>query len=91
MKLKINETIHTEIEVELPYYVSNSSTYIKAEKEEGGFIFGITFSNYSASGIIRIEKGIIPGSWLLFQQITKEEFDAKFNELLKIIQDEIKN
>ena len=89
MKLKIVEKIIKEIEIELPYYVSNGLHFFKFDKNQDC----ICVSKTSVNGFViqKIPKSQTPDEWYLFPQITKEEFEAEYNKVLKIIQDEIKN
>lgn len=92
MKLKIaEETIkEIEIEIELPFYGSDGITYVRADKEIDGTAIGLICHHFKSIVVSKVEKGRIMDSWLLFPKITKEEFDEKFNEVLKTIQDEFK-
>ena len=90
MKLKIAEETFKEIEIELPYYASDGITFVRADKELDGTAIGLICHHFKAIDVAKAEKGRIFDSWLLYPKITKEEFDEKFNEVLKIIQDEIK-
>ena len=90
MKLKIAEETFKEIEIELPFYASDGITYIRADKEINGTAIGLICHHFEAIDVSKIEKGRIMNSWLLYPEITKEEFDEKFNEVLKIIQYEFK-
>jgi hypothetical protein len=89
MKLKIVEKTFKEIEIDLPYYTTNGLHFFKFDKNQDC----ICVSKTSVNGFViqKHPKSQTPDEWYLFPQITKEEFEAKFNELLKIIQDEIKN
>ena len=89
MKLKIEEKTFKEIEIELPYYVSNGLHFFKFDKNQDC----ICVSKTSVNGFViqKIPKSQTPDEWYLFPQITKEEFEAEYNKVLKIIQDEIKN
>ena len=90
MKLKIAEETFKEIEIELPYYASDGITFVRADKELDGTAIGLICHHFKAIDVSKVEKGRIMDSWLLYPKITKEEFDEKFNEVLKTIQDEIK-
>ena len=90
MKLKIVEKTFNEIEIEFPFYASDGITFVRADKELDGTAIGLTCHHFKAIDVAKVEKGRIMNSWLLYPEITKEEFDEKFNEVLKIIQDEIK-
>ena len=90
MKLKIEEKIIKEIEIELPYYASDGITFVRADKDIDGTAIGLICHHFKAIDVAKVEKGRIMDSWILYPKITKEEFDEKFNEVIKIIQDEIK-
>lgn len=90
MKLKIAEETFKEIEIELPFYASDGITFVRADKEIDGTVIGLICHHFKAIDVSKVEKGRIMNSWLLYPEITKEEFDEKFNEVLKTIQDEIK-
>ena len=90
MKLKIAEETFKEIEIELPFYASDGITFVRADKDIDGTAIGLICHHFKSIDVSKIEKGRIMNSWLLYPEITKEEFDKKFNELLKIIQDEFK-
>ena len=88
MKLKIAEETFKEIEIELPYYTTNGLHFFKFDKNQDCICVCKKYEN----GFIieKHPKSQTPEQWYLLHQITKEEFDEKFNEVLKIIQDEIK-
>ena len=90
MKLKIAEETFKEIEIELPFYASDGITFVRADKEIDGTAIGLICHHFKSIDVAKAEKGRIINSWLLYPKITKEEFDEKFNEVLKIIQDEFK-
>ena len=89
MKLKIKETIEKEFEVEFPYYASDGSTFVRADKEDNGFVHGIFCRHYTNSEHSELQIGTIPKEWLLFPHITPERFNDKINEVLELIQKEI--
>ena len=90
MNLKIAEETFKEIEIELPFYGSDGITFVRADKEIDGTAIGLICHHFKSIDVAKVEKGRIMNSWLLYPEITKEEFDEKFNEVLKTIQDEIK-
>ena len=90
MKLKIAEETFKEIEIELPFYASDGITFVRADKEIDGTAIGLICHHFKSIDVAKVEKGRIMDSWLLYPKITKEEFDEKFNEVLKLIQDEFK-
>ena len=83
MKLKIEEKTFKEIEIELPHYTTNGIHFFKFDDNEN--CTSIYKSNSNEFEISKRTRKMTPDSWWLYPQTTEE----KFNEVLKIIQDEI--
>lgn len=86
MKIKIKEI--TEIEIEFPYYTKTNSHMFKFINERTIIVIHSGFQ-YKSFSIEKIDMDI-PETWLNNKKSTKEEFDAEYNKVLKLIQDEIK-
>lgn len=89
MKLKIKETTEKEIEFELPYYVTSGVHSFRFDENQNCIC--VYIGSKDCFEIQKLSKDRTPEEWYFYPQITKEEFEAKFNEALKLIQDEIKN
>ena len=89
MKIEIKETTEkiTEIEIELPYYTKSDTYFFRFDENQNClYVFGNSLCGFS---ITKLPKSQTPESWYLYQKITKEEFEAKFNEVIKLLQNEI--
>ena len=86
MKLKIKEI--TENEIEFPYYTKTNSHMFKFIDEHTIIVvhFGFEYKSFS---IEKLDMDI-PKAWICDKKSTKEEFEAEYNKVLKLIQDEIK-
>ena len=86
-KEKIKVTVTTEdvkeLEISFPYYVKNGGLYCKFLSKDAA----IWISDYSFMKQIETSVGNIPESWLAFDPITEEEFNAKFNEVMTVLKE----
>ena len=89
MKIKVKKTTETEIEVKLPHYTTSGVHSFRFDENQNCICVYIGSKN--CFEIQKLPKEQTPEEWYLEKQITKEEFEAKFNEALKLIQDEINN
>ena len=87
IEVKVKKTI--EIEVELPYYTTSGVHSFRFDENQNCIC--VYLSSKDCFEIQKLPKERTPEEWYLEKQITKEEFEAKFNEALKLIQDEINN
>ena len=89
MKIEIKETTEkiTEIEIELPYYTTSGIHFFGFDENQN--CISILEKSSCGFGIEKRPKSQTPESWYLYQEITKEEFEAKFNEVIKLLQNEI--
>lgn len=89
MKIEIKETTEriTEIEIEFPYYTTSGSHFFRFDENQNCLY---VFKNSSCGfNIQKLPKSQTPENWYLYQKTTKEEFEAKFNEVIKLLQNEI--
>ena len=83
---KIKVTVTTEevkeLEIRFPYYVRDRDLYCKfLRKDEAIWVYDFGFDR-------AIEHStLFPDSWLTFDPITEEEFNAKFNEVMNALID----
>ena len=82
---KIKVTVTTEdvkeLEITFPYYTKNCGLYCKFFSKEAA----IWISDYSFMKQIETSVGNIPESWLAFDPITEEDFNAKFKEVMNAL------
>jgi 6-phosphogluconate dehydrogenase (decarboxylating) len=72
-----------EIEISFPYFTKNVSLYCKFfSNDKAIFVY-----DYDFNMAVNWSNGSVPGSWLLGDQITEEEFNAKFNEVMNALID----
>ena len=89
MKIEIKETTEkiTEIEVELPYYTTSGIHFFRFDENQNCIC--VLENSSCGFSISKYPKSQTPESWYLYQKITKEEFESKFNEVIKLLQNEI--
>ena len=80
MKLKIEKTVVEEIEVEYPYFTSNTVHFYMFS--EAGTCFQI--SEYSQSMQIH-QKDAFPMSWMLHEEVSKEDFREEYRKVAKVL------
>lgn len=85
MKIEIKET--TEIEIELPYYTKSEIHFFRFDENQNCIC--VLENSSCGFSITKFPKSQTPESWYLYKEITKEEFEAKFNEVIKLLQNEI--
>ena len=90
MKIEIKERteIRIEIEIELPYYTTSGIHFFRFDENQDSIC--VLESSSSGFNIEKRPKSQTPESWYLYQKTTKEEFEAKFNEVIELLQNEIK-
>lgn len=84
---KIKVTVTTEevkeLEISFPYYTKDQGMYCKfLSKDEAVWV-----TDYPFTKEIQYSNGVVPESWITFEPITKEEFNAKFNEVITALID----
>lgn len=84
-KTKIKVTVRhedvKEIEISFPYYTRNECLYCKFFSKDKA----IWVSNYGFDKEIKWSDGTTPESWIAFEPITEDEFNAKFNEVMNYL------
>ena len=65
-----------ELEVSFPYYVKDGAYYCKFLRRDRG----VMIVDYSFSKAINY--GYVPENWLIYESISEEEFNSKFNEVM---------
>ena len=79
-KIKVTVTSKEvkEIEISFPYFTKNVSLYCKFfSNDKAIFVY-----DYDFNMAVNWSNGSVPGSWLLGDPITEEEFNKKFNEVM---------
>lgn len=84
-KEKIKVTVRREevkeLEISFPYYTRNKGLYCKfLSKDEA-----VLVHEYWSKIAIEYSNFATPENWLTFDQITEEEFNAKFNEVMNAL------
>ena len=93
MKIEIKEIKErteriTEIKIELPYYTTSGIHFFRFDENQDSIC--VLENSSCGFSIEKRPKSQTPESWYLYQKTTKEEFEAKFNEVIKLLQNEIK-
>lgn len=83
IKVTVNTAQVKEIEISFPYYTKNGNLYCKFFSKDKA----IWVSNYGFDKEIKWSDGTTPESWITFDQITEEEFNAKFNEVITTLKE----
>lgn len=89
MKIKIEQNITHEVEIQFPYFTKDSGFMYMFKDEHSCF----SVAHFNASEHYEVSqhsKNGFPKQWLLYTAITREEFEEYFNKTLKKIQDEIR-
>lgn len=72
-----------EIEISFPYFTKNVSLYCKFfSNDKAIFVY-----DYDFNIAVNWSNGSVPGSWLLGDPITEEEFNEKFNEVMDALKE----
>lgn len=86
-KEKIRVTVTNEevkeIVISFPYFTKNRSVYCKFFSKDKA----IWVSDYGFDRSVNLSNGSVPGSWLLGEPITEEEFNEKFKEVMTALID----
>jgi hypothetical protein len=78
IRVTLNREEVRELEISFPYYTRNNGLYCKfLSKDEGIWVY-----DYGFDRSVEWLNGVVPESWITFEPITKEEFNAKFNEVM---------
>ena len=80
IKIKVNVAPrYKEVEVSFPYYVKDGCVLIKFfDRRKGLMVTDYDFSK-------QVQYMQMPESWLAFDPITEEEFNAKFKEVMNFL------
>mgnify|MGYP000878496795 CR=1 FL=1 len=80
IKVKVNVAPkYKEVEVSFPYYVKDGCVLIKFfDRRKGLMVTDYDFSK-------QVQYMQMPESWLAFDPITEEEFNAKFKEVMNFL------
>ena len=84
-KIKVTVTREEvkELEISFPYYVKDDGLYCKFFSRSAAMLI----SEFSFKKQIEYSSFGVPESWLTFDPITEEEFNAKFNEVMTALID----
>lgn len=78
IKVTVRHEEVKEIEISFPYYTRNKGLYCKfLSKDEA-----VLVHEYWSKRAIEYSNFATPENWLTFNQITEEEFNEKFNEVI---------
>jgi hypothetical protein len=82
IKIKVNVAPkYKEVEVSFPYYVKDGCVLIKFfDRKKGIMVADYGFSKH-------IQYMNMPEEWLSFKPTTKEEFNAKFKEVMTALKE----
>ena len=70
-----------EIEISFPYYTRDNGLYCKFLSKDDA----IWVCDYGFDIEVKLSNGTVPESWLTNDQITEEEFNVKFNEVMNAL------
>lgn len=86
---KIRVTVTTEevkeieMEISFPYYTRNEGLYCKfLSKDEAVWV-----CDYGFARSVKWSNGGVPCTWMTNYQITEEEFDNKFNDVINALKE----
>ena len=86
MKLKINETVEREIEVEFPLFTTDGYNFFKFINESEAIKVRTLFADISYE-VQRYYK-TFPHQWMLLPKITEEQFISEYKKAVELINDE---
>lgn len=89
MKIKIEQTITHEVEIQFPYFTEDSG-YMYMFKDENTCLSVACLNISEHYEISQHSKNAFPKQWMLYSETTREEYEEHFNKTLKKIQDEIR-
>ena len=87
MKTKVKTTTKEEVGIEFPYYTKSYSHMFKFINERTVIVIHSGFE-YRSFSIEKLDIAI-PQIWLANPRSTKEEFDAEYNKVLKLMKKEL--
>lgn len=86
-KTKIKVTVRheevKEIEISFPYYTRNEGLYCKFLSLDKA----LWVCDFGFNVEIKYSDGTVPDSWITFDPITEDEFNAKFNEVMTALKE----
>ena len=88
MKTKIKTTTKEEVGIEFPYYTKSYSHMFKFINERTIIVIHSGFQ-YKTFSIEKLDMSI-PKTWLDSEKATKEEFEAEYNKVLKLMKKELR-
>ena len=84
MKIKINEHVRREIDIEFPLFTTDGTHYFMFNNVE--HCICVTYKpNVFGYSINRYIKNCFPEIWMAYETITKEEFNKQYEKALYAI------
>ena len=86
MKLKINETVEREIEVEFPLFTGDGKRFCKIIDEKT--VITVYCSSDTSYGLNRFDS-FVPSDWMLLPKVTEERFNSEYKKVAELINKEL--